>query len=193
LQSNLLTVLLEFSGRYWRWWRAQICCDQRTSRRNWNSICRDNCRGQCQIFSFQHLVSSARPLFVMHMFSLSSIEYIDHWYFTEFTWFFEFNVAFIISVIKWKAEFVKQQTETAWIKLLTKHIVKGYKNSSISLWYLGGCKSFCKFDGVCALQVDKWLTYDFPPAVKAKVNRLWGGEWHGQAQKWCEFYFICFT
>ncbi|CAI0431977.1 unnamed protein product, partial [Linum tenue] len=36
---------------------------------------------------------------------------------------------------------------------------------------------------VC-LQVPKWLTYDFPPAVKAKVNRLWGGEWHGQAQKW---------
>ncbi|XP_010540582.1 PREDICTED: nudix hydrolase 25-like isoform X1 [Tarenaya hassleriana] len=32
--------------------------------------------------------------------------------------------------------------------------------------------------------VPKWLTYDFPPAVKAKVNRLWGGEWHGQAQKW---------
>ncbi|XP_010540583.1 PREDICTED: nudix hydrolase 25-like isoform X2 [Tarenaya hassleriana] len=31
--------------------------------------------------------------------------------------------------------------------------------------------------------VPKWLTYDFPPAVKAKVNRLWGGEWHGQAQK----------
>ncbi|KAM7463446.1 hypothetical protein LguiA_031567 [Lonicera macranthoides] len=33
-------------------------------------------------------------------------------------------------------------------------------------------------------EVPKWLTYDFPPAVKAKVNRLWGGEWHGQAQKW---------
>lgn len=34
-------------------------------------------------------------------------------------------------------------------------------------------------------QVPGWLTYDFPPAVKAKVNRLWrGGEWHGQAQKW---------
>lgn len=33
-------------------------------------------------------------------------------------------------------------------------------------------------------QVPQWLTYDFPPAVKAKVNRLWGGEWHGQAQKW---------
>ncbi|EXB89382.1 Nudix hydrolase 25 [Morus notabilis] len=32
--------------------------------------------------------------------------------------------------------------------------------------------------------VPNWLTYDFPPAVKAKVNRLWGGEWHGQAQKW---------
>ncbi|XP_038715399.1 nudix hydrolase 25-like [Tripterygium wilfordii] len=33
-------------------------------------------------------------------------------------------------------------------------------------------------------EVPKWLTYDFSPAVKAKVNRLWGGEWHGQAQKW---------
>ncbi|XP_074358323.1 nudix hydrolase 25-like, partial [Apium graveolens] len=28
-------------------------------------------------------------------------------------------------------------------------------------------------------------TYDFPPVVKVKVNRLWEeGEWHGQAQKW---------
>nr|XP_025694503.1 nudix hydrolase 25 isoform X1 [Arachis hypogaea] len=34
-------------------------------------------------------------------------------------------------------------------------------------------------------EVPKWLTYDFPPPVKTKVNRLWGGEWHGQAQKWC--------
>ncbi|XP_019242377.1 PREDICTED: nudix hydrolase 25 isoform X2 [Nicotiana attenuata] len=33
-------------------------------------------------------------------------------------------------------------------------------------------------------EVPQWLTYDFPPAVKAKVSRLWGGEWHGQAQKW---------
>jgi len=33
-------------------------------------------------------------------------------------------------------------------------------------------------------EVPRWLTYDFPPAVTAKVNRLWGGEWHGQAQKW---------
>ncbi|KAJ4709733.1 Nudix hydrolase [Melia azedarach] len=33
-------------------------------------------------------------------------------------------------------------------------------------------------------EVPNWLTNDFPPAVKAKVNRLWGGEWHGQAQKW---------
>ncbi|XP_047332426.1 nudix hydrolase 25-like [Impatiens glandulifera] len=33
-------------------------------------------------------------------------------------------------------------------------------------------------------EVPKWITYDFPPAVKTKVNRLWGGEWHGQAQKW---------
>ncbi|GAY54719.1 hypothetical protein WN943_011692 [Citrus x changshan-huyou] len=35
-------------------------------------------------------------------------------------------------------------------------------------------------------EVPNWLTYDFPPAVKTKVNRLWGGEWHGQAQK-CSF------
>ncbi|XP_057961289.1 nudix hydrolase 25 isoform X1 [Malania oleifera] len=33
-------------------------------------------------------------------------------------------------------------------------------------------------------EVPQWLTYDFPSAVKTKVNRLWGGEWHGQAQKW---------
>ncbi|GLT99851.1 hypothetical protein SLE2022_172640 [Rubroshorea leprosula] len=33
-------------------------------------------------------------------------------------------------------------------------------------------------------EVPNWLTYDFPPAIKAKVNRLRGGEWHGQAQKW---------
>ncbi|KAL0296633.1 UNVERIFIED_CONTAM: Nudix hydrolase 25 [Sesamum radiatum] len=33
-------------------------------------------------------------------------------------------------------------------------------------------------------EVPEWLTYDFPPAVKAKVNRLWRGEYHGQAQKW---------
>ncbi|XP_043695792.1 nudix hydrolase 25-like isoform X2 [Telopea speciosissima] len=33
-------------------------------------------------------------------------------------------------------------------------------------------------------EVPHWLKYDFPPAVKAKVNRLWGGEWHGQATKW---------
>ncbi|KAK6146788.1 hypothetical protein DH2020_020657 [Rehmannia glutinosa] len=33
-------------------------------------------------------------------------------------------------------------------------------------------------------EVPGWLTYDFPPAVKAKVNRLWRGDWHGQAQKW---------
>lgn len=39
-------------------------------------------------------------------------------------------------------------------------------------------------------QVPQWLTYDFPPAVKAKVNRLWGGgEWHGQAQKWSVVFF----
>ncbi|KAG2700749.1 hypothetical protein I3760_06G011300 [Carya illinoinensis] len=33
-------------------------------------------------------------------------------------------------------------------------------------------------------EVPNWLTYDFPPAVKAKTNRVWRGEYHGQAQKW---------
>ncbi|GKV43700.1 hypothetical protein SLEP1_g50960 [Rubroshorea leprosula] len=44
-------------------------------------------------------------------------------------------------------------------------------------------------------EVPNWLTYDFPPAIKAKVNRLRGGEWHGQAQKWfissCVLFFFC--
>jgi hypothetical protein len=34
------------------------------------------------------------------------------------------------------------------------------------------------------LQVPEWLTYDFPPDVKAKLKALWGTEWNGQAQKW---------
>lgn len=33
-------------------------------------------------------------------------------------------------------------------------------------------------------EAPQWLTYDFPPSVKAKVNRLSKGEWHGHAQKW---------
>ncbi|KAL5722021.1 Nudix hydrolase 25 [Ranunculus cassubicifolius] len=33
-------------------------------------------------------------------------------------------------------------------------------------------------------EAPRWLTYDFPPSVKAKVNRLSQGEWHGHAQKW---------
>uniref|UniRef100_A0A0D6R635 Nudix hydrolase domain-containing protein n=1 Tax=Araucaria cunninghamii TaxID=56994 RepID=A0A0D6R635_ARACU len=33
-------------------------------------------------------------------------------------------------------------------------------------------------------EVPHWLTYDFPPAVKEKIDRLWGGDWKGQAQKW---------
>lgn len=56
--------------------------------------------------------------------------------------------------------------------------------------YLSGCKKylFSTYVEVVCWQVPNWLTYDFPPAVKAKVNRLWGGgEWHGQAQKWCVF------
>ncbi|XP_019167616.1 PREDICTED: nudix hydrolase 25-like isoform X2 [Ipomoea nil] len=37
---------------------------------------------------------------------------------------------------------------------------------------------------VTEVSVPQWLHYDFPPAVKAKVSRLWGKEWDGQAQKW---------
>ena len=35
-----------------------------------------------------------------------------------------------------------------------------------------------------SLQVPFWLTYDFPPEVKAKLNKQWGTNWNGQAQKW---------
>ncbi|XP_050377569.1 nudix hydrolase 26, chloroplastic-like isoform X1 [Argentina anserina] len=34
-----------------------------------------------------------------------------------------------------------------------------------------------------------WLTYDFPPEVRAKLQRLWGSDWKGQAQKWFLFKF----
>lgn len=34
------------------------------------------------------------------------------------------------------------------------------------------------------LQVPYWLTYDFPLEVREKVNREWGTDWKGQAQKW---------
>ncbi|XP_010246930.1 PREDICTED: nudix hydrolase 26, chloroplastic [Nelumbo nucifera] len=33
-------------------------------------------------------------------------------------------------------------------------------------------------------EVPYWLTYDFPPEVRAKLNREWGSDWKGQAQKW---------
>jgi 8-oxo-dGTP pyrophosphatase MutT (NUDIX family) len=38
-------------------------------------------------------------------------------------------------------------------------------------------------------EVPEWLTYDFPPDVKAKLKALWGTEWNGQAQKWFLFKF----
>eukprot|EP00249_Psilotum_nudum_P005154 c18621_g1_i1 orf=410-1153(-) len=39
-------------------------------------------------------------------------------------------------------------------------------------------------------EVPEWLTYDFPPDVKAKITDLWGREWNGQAQKWFLFRFM---
>uniref|UniRef100_A0A1D1ZL66 Nudix hydrolase 26, chloroplastic n=1 Tax=Anthurium amnicola TaxID=1678845 RepID=A0A1D1ZL66_9ARAE len=39
-------------------------------------------------------------------------------------------------------------------------------------------------------EVPYWLTYDFPPEVKEKLNKQWGTNWNGQAQKWFLFRFI---
>ncbi|ESW16222.1 hypothetical protein PHAVU_007G138600 [Phaseolus vulgaris] len=33
-------------------------------------------------------------------------------------------------------------------------------------------------------EVPYWLTYDFPPKVREKLNIQWGSDWKGQAQKW---------
>ncbi|KAK1299746.1 hypothetical protein QJS10_CPB13g01480 [Acorus calamus] len=33
-------------------------------------------------------------------------------------------------------------------------------------------------------EVPYWLTYDFPPEVKERLNSRWGTNWKGQAQKW---------
>lgn len=38
-------------------------------------------------------------------------------------------------------------------------------------------------------EVPYWLTYDFPPQVREKLNRRWGSDWKGQAQKWFLFEF----
>ncbi|KAH9674373.1 Nudix hydrolase 27 [Citrus sinensis] len=35
-----------------------------------------------------------------------------------------------------------------------------------------------------------WLTYDFPLKVKQKLNRRWGTNYKGQAQKWIHFDFF---
>ncbi|XP_068663948.1 nudix hydrolase 25-like isoform X1 [Aristolochia californica] len=49
-------------------------------------------------------------------------------------------------------------------------------------------RELCEETGIVSAEivaeVPHWLTYDFPSPVKAKVNRLWGGQWNGQAQKW---------
>lgn len=34
------------------------------------------------------------------------------------------------------------------------------------------------------MQAPHWLTYDFPSDVREKLNRQWGSDWKGQAQKW---------
>ncbi|KAJ4758497.1 Nudix hydrolase [Rhynchospora pubera] len=39
-------------------------------------------------------------------------------------------------------------------------------------------------------EVPYWLTYDFPPEVREKLNKQWGSDWVGQAQKW---FLIKFT
>ncbi|XP_028084015.1 nudix hydrolase 26, chloroplastic-like isoform X3 [Camellia sinensis] len=37
-------------------------------------------------------------------------------------------------------------------------------------------------------EVPYWLTYDFPPKVREKLNRQWGSDWKGQAQKWLKWW-----
>ncbi|XP_020694255.2 nudix hydrolase 26, chloroplastic-like isoform X2 [Dendrobium catenatum] len=39
-------------------------------------------------------------------------------------------------------------------------------------------------------EVPYWLTYDFPPEVREKLNKQWGSDWKGQAQKWFCFRFV---
>ncbi|KAJ0972749.1 hypothetical protein J5N97_020708 [Dioscorea zingiberensis] len=38
-------------------------------------------------------------------------------------------------------------------------------------------------------EVPYWLTYDFPLEVREKLNKRWGSDWKGQAQKWFLFRF----
>ncbi|CAL5354665.1 unnamed protein product [Camellia sinensis] len=38
-------------------------------------------------------------------------------------------------------------------------------------------------------EVPYWLTYDFPPKGREKLNRQWGSDWKGQAQKWATSIF----
>ncbi|KAJ1273562.1 hypothetical protein BS78_06G291100 [Paspalum vaginatum] len=38
-------------------------------------------------------------------------------------------------------------------------------------------------------EAPNWLTYDFPPDVRTKLNARWGTDWKGQAQKWFLFRF----
>ncbi|XP_062185232.1 nudix hydrolase 26, chloroplastic-like isoform X2 [Phragmites australis] len=38
-------------------------------------------------------------------------------------------------------------------------------------------------------EAPNWLTYDFPPDVRKKLNARWGTDWKGQAQKWFLFRF----
>ncbi|KAJ0789262.1 putative bis(5'-nucleosyl)-tetraphosphatase (asymmetrical) [Helianthus annuus] len=39
------------------------------------------------------------------------------------------------------------------------------------------------------MEAPHWLTYDFPPHVRENLNRQWGSDWKGQAQKWFLFKF----
>ncbi|XP_073004054.1 nudix hydrolase 26, chloroplastic isoform X2 [Typha latifolia] len=41
--------------------------------------------------------------------------------------------------------------------------------------------------GDIVAEVPFWLTYDFPPEVREKLNKQWGSDWKGQAQKWVAY------
>ncbi|CAI8604190.1 unnamed protein product [Vicia faba] len=38
-------------------------------------------------------------------------------------------------------------------------------------------------------EVPFWLTYDFPPKIRERLNIQWGTSWKGQTQKWFLFKF----
>lgn len=165
-------------GWHWRRRGTEVCSNQRIEGRNWSSVCWNNRWGLLEL------------MFVVIMFLWCLLR-------------LDFYVCFLIF----------QTEEDLWVPascnpcVCNMAVVLPFKKSEARLsFFFSLCNHYQtiltnellmliivlkKRKDICYLflkfmnhQVPEWLTYDFPPAVKAKVNRLWGGEWHGQAQKW---------